>query len=904
VLDLGTLVGKLELDGDKFDASLDALPEKFKGKGLLLAGAAGIAATGISMALAKGIDTGLDMQDAGNKAMAELGLTQAESSRIGKMAGSLYSQAYGESIQDVSGVITDVVSSIDGMRTASDSTVEAMTAKVLNFNSTFEVDTGRVTQLVGQMLKTGLAGDADEAMDLLTASMQRVPKAVREDVLDATDEYGPFFKQLGMSGSEAMQALVEGSKTGMYGIDKTGDALKELTIRSSDMSTTSVASYKAAGLNAQEMADKFLKGGDTAKGALSELVRGLQGIDDPAAQANAAIGLFGTPLEDLGTGKIPQFLDGLANMEGGMGDIAGSADKMGAAINGGARVGWEQLTRTFETTVGVIGQQLAPMLTDLIGWLNKNPEILKLVVFGVLGLAVAFGVLTAAMWAASLTPVALIIAGIVAAVALLAAGVYLLVTHWDEVVSFLQGVGAAVWTWLQGVIQGFVDWWNGIWAGFGGMVEDAWSGVQSFLDGIGAWWSGLWAGFGGMLADGWNAVLAYLAGLPGQILAGLAILGQGILDGLAALPGLLYEGLTTAIALGLAALYVQFVVLPQQIASWLVGAGTWLLQTGIDLLTGLANGITAGAQAVWAFLLALPGRIVSFIIVFGTLLVTWGATLLRGLADGITTGAQAVWAFLLALPGRVVSFVVGFASLLITWGMALLSGLANGITSGASAVWSFMSALPGRLVGYAASLGGLLISRGSAMLNGLASGISAGAGAVWSFMSGLPGRIVSAAGNLAGALIGAGGDLMRGLLSGIRNGLGSILSAISGMAGDIMSKFKSILGIHSPSTVFAGYGMNIGQGLIDGLAGMQGDVDAQVAGLVSIPRSTVRVGFDGTGLGGDDGLGGLGGLRGVTVDARMFIEHAGWTREELEAEQSARLNRNMALAGLNEEEVA
>jgi len=117
-----------------------------------------------------------------------------------------------------------------------------------------------------------------------------------------------------------------------------------------------------------------------------------------------------------------------------------------------------------------------------------------------------------------------------------------------------------------------------------------------------------------------------------------------------------------------------------------------------------------------------------------------------------------------------------------------------------------------------------------------------------------------------------------------------------------MGKFKSMLGIHSPSTVFAGYGMNIGQGLINGLADMQSDVDAQVAGLVSIPDTSVQVGLTAAGMGGD--LGGAGLRLGATVDARMFVDRAGWTREEIEREQSDRINRSMALAGLDEEEVA
>jgi phage-related minor tail protein len=821
------------------------------------------------------------------------------------MAGHLYSQAYGESVGEVGDVITDVISSIQGMRTASDSTVEAMTAKVLNFNSAFEIDTARTTQIVGQLLKSGLVKDADSAMDLLTASMQKVPKAVREDLLDAVDEYSPFFHQLGIDGDQAFSMLVRASAKGMYGIDKTGDAIKEFGIRATDLNDTGAqASLKALGLSGTETADALLKGGDGAHRAMSQVVGALQSVEDPAKRAALAGGLFGTQIEDLNKGQLGTFLNSLVSTQSAMGDVKGATDKMGAAVNGGARVGWEQLTRSFEMALGVIGQQLIPVLTAVVGWLNQNPALLQAVVYGVLALAAAFAVMTAALWLMSLTPVVLTIGAIVLGVAALAAGIIYLVTHWSEVVAWLSGAGAAVWGWLQGVIQGFVDWWNGVWGGFAGMLQDGWAAVVSFLDGIGAWWAGLWAGFGGMLADGWNAVLAYLAGLPGQIIAGLAILGQGILDGLAALPGLLYEGLVTAIALGLAALYVEFVVLPQKIASWLVGAGTWLIQTGLDLMVGFVGGVTAGAEAVWAFLLALPGRIVSFVVGFVSLLVTWGASLLRGLANGITTGAQAVWAFLLALPGRIVSFVVGFVSLLITWGSALLRGLANGITSGAAAVWSFMTSLPGRIVGFVSSFGSLIVSQGSALLRGLASGITSGASAVWSFLSGLPGQIISRAGQLGSTLVGAGGDLMAGLLRGIRNGLGSILGAISGMAGDIMSRFKSILGIASPSRVFKGYGLNIGQGLINGLAEVQDDVDSSVAKLVTIPRSTVDLGLDAASVAGAAAGTPGAGRTGAYVDARMYVDRAGWTREEIEREQSSKVARSMSLAGLDEEEVA
>lgn len=897
-LDLGTLTGYLEMDDSKAESVLSMLPSKITGSGVVMgAAAAGVAAL-VGSSLAEGIGTAMDLQDARAKLTAELGLTGPESKRLGGIAGSLYAQAYGGSIDEVNDAVGDVVSSIDGMRGASNEAVSDMTAKVLNFNSTFGVETARTTQLVGQMLKTGLAGDANEAMDLLTSAMQRVPKAVREDVLDATDEYGPFFAQLGLSGSQAMQALVDGSKQGMYGIDKTGDALKELTIRSSDMSTTSVASYKAAGLNAQEMADKFLKGGSTAKGALGELVRGLQGIDDPAAQANAAIGLFGTPLEDIGTGKIPAFLDSLGNMGDGMEGVKGSSDKMGKAINDTASVGLTQFNRSWDQAVGTLVSGVIPVLTQVMGFLNSNPALLKAVAVAVGILGLAFVVLTVATWAMNTAllanPITWIVIGIVAAVALLIAAVVAIVRNWDSIVGWITGVFGAVWGWLQGVIDGFVGWWNGLWGGFAAGATAAWGGLMSFLDGVGAWWSGLWSGFAGMLTDGWNAVIAFLVALPGQFVAWLASLGAAIVAGLTALPGLLYDGLVNGIAYGLAALYAFFVLLPIQISTWIAGAATWLVQSGIALLQGMAAGIVNGWQVVSAWFVALPGRIVAFVVSFVTLLAVWGLNLLRGLQNGINNGWTAVVSFFSALPGRIVNFVVSFTSLLVSRGLALLRGLASGITTGASAVWSFMSGLPGRIVGYAAAFGSLLVSRGTSLLRGLASGISSGASAVWSFMSGLPGQITSRIAGFGSLLLSAGGDLMRGLLSGIRGGLGSILGAIGGMAGDIMGKFKSILGIASPSKVFRSYGRFIGQGLVLGMMDLQSDIDSQVGGMVGSPTLTVGVGTSGTGTGDGTGLGAAGSVN-VTTTVHGNV---GWDADEVTKRQAAKTSQAMALAGL------
>lgn len=62
-----------------------------------------------------------------------------------------------------------------------------------------------------------------------------------------------------------------------------------------------------------------------------------------------------------------------------------------------------------------------------------------------------------------------------------------------------------------------------------------------------------------------------------------------------------------------------------------------------------------------------------------------------------------------------------------------------------------------------------------------------------------------------------GANLVDGLISGISGAAGRLISTVSGLAGDVAEAFRKKLKIFSPSKVFAGFGMNIGAGLDQGL---------------------------------------------------------------------------------------
>ncbi|MGZ0067865.1 phage tail tape measure protein [Microbacterium arborescens] len=483
---------KVERSKARFDAWGETLEKAAGGAKIALAGIAGVA-TGTSIAYAS-------LEQANADLAASLNLTEPQAQAAGEAAAAAYANGFGSSQEEVYNTTAAIVSSIAGMRDASAEEIQGLVERVSSISTGFEIEAGRISQVVGQMVTTGLAGSAEQGLDLLTAALQRVPLAVREDVVDAVDEYAPFFQAVGLQGEQAMDALVRASEKGMYGIDKTGDAVKEFSIRATDMSTTSKAAFDELGLDQQEYANKLLAGGEQASIAFDSIVTGLQGIQDPAARANASIALFGTPLEDLGVNEIPAFLSGLQDLGGGMSDTAGSAESMSARMGDTMKAGWAGVRREFEATAAEIGEDLAPAISglidwlgDLAGWIGDNSGV-------AVGLGIAVGIISGGIIAASAalkifaaaqaiqtaaqvasnvawlsSPITWIILAIIVAIGLLVAAGVWLVQNWGSVVAWLGDA----WNWLWNTVISPVV--SAIGAAFEWLSANVFAPVGSFI---------------------------------------------------------------------------------------------------------------------------------------------------------------------------------------------------------------------------------------------------------------------------------------------------------------------------------------------------------------------------------------------------------------------------------------
>lgn len=268
-----------------------------------------------------------------SKIASETGATGAELDRLSKITTDV-GMRVPAAFEDIAPAVAAVKSSIGDMAGVTDKQLTDTAAAAMNFGKAFEIDVTRATQVAGQMMKNGLAKDGTQAFDMLTAAAQKVPPALREDILDAVDEYGPSFKQMGLSGEQAMGMLVKASEKGMFGIDKTGDAIKELGIRMTTADAGAKEATESMGLNYEKLAGQMAKGGEDGRKAFDTIVGSLQKIKDPAKQAETAMALFGTPLEDLNAADIPKFLDGMKTSGDAMAGYAGSSERLATSLMG------------------------------------------------------------------------------------------------------------------------------------------------------------------------------------------------------------------------------------------------------------------------------------------------------------------------------------------------------------------------------------------------------------------------------------------------------------------------------------------------------------------------------------------------------------------------------------------
>ena len=426
-----------------------------------------------------------DSQDAFQQFAAATGTATEEMGKYKDMINNVYKDNFGESINDVAEAMATVN---QNMSYLDDSALQRCTEYAYTLSDTFGYDVTESTRAADTLIKN-YGVSAREAFNLITQGAQSGMDYSGE-MIDSINEYSVQFKKLGLDAEDMFSIFANGAQNGAFNLDKVGDAVKEFSIRAIDGSDTTKQGFEALGMDAAKMAEKFGAGGDSAKEAFNEVIKGLAEMDDPVAQSAAGVNLFGTMWEDLG----PQVITSMSTASDAIDKSKESAeelinvkyDTLSGALGG--------LWRTIQVDVlQPIGNQLIPYVTKGINaiqkftdkWNKLGPVTQKTIVkfaavaasvgpvllgFGKVSTGIStvisnFGkvgsAITKLTGASGFSGIAKIMTGPfgIAAAAVVAAAI-LIYKNWDRIAPILQKIGqrfADFWKTVQPQLEPFIN---------------------------------------------------------------------------------------------------------------------------------------------------------------------------------------------------------------------------------------------------------------------------------------------------------------------------------------------------------------------------------------------------------------------------------------------------------------
>lgn len=318
LIDSGFNVDKLAKGFNDIAEGAEKAQEKIEGvkdKADKLSGAGALALGGMSASF-------IEADDNLGKLKASLGLTTEQLQELEVEAREVAKNGF-----DFSEVV-DTFSEIKKVfgETFKGEELKDFSENIMSMNGAFKTDTTEVLKVVNQIMKQfGITGE--ESLDIITSGFQNGLN-VSDDWMDTLWEYSTYFSDLGYTAEDTLNIINEGMKNGVFNTDKLADMVKEGKIRLNEMGDGAKDAVEGIGLNAEAVQKAISGGGAEAKKQMQELTKKILEIEDPAKQAEVAIALFGTQMEDIGVDG----LKALTGIDGGLADVKGSADKVNEAM--------------------------------------------------------------------------------------------------------------------------------------------------------------------------------------------------------------------------------------------------------------------------------------------------------------------------------------------------------------------------------------------------------------------------------------------------------------------------------------------------------------------------------------------------------------------------------------------
>nr|DAS60726.1 MAG TPA: minor tail protein [Caudoviricetes sp.] len=569
------------------------------------------------------------------------------------LAGGLLA-GLGKGLYEVGSVFDDVNDTIRVGTGASGEALEGMVEVAKRIGRSVPVEYSKIGSTVADLnTRLGLSGDT---LEKVASQYLEAGRLLGQDV--NIQKTTAAFSAFGIQGEQvidAMDNLFRVSQATGVGMNELASAAQQAapsmkTLGFSFEDTIAmVGAFDKAGLNSTAVMAALSKGlvtlakkGEDPKQAFSRVTSEIQGFLDKGNEA-AALELAS---KIFGTRGAMQFVEAMKSGTLSAGDMMqsiGSTDDsiLGLAeetmdfaeqwtlLKNRALEALEPLGSQVFTWLGDTTAELIPKFQALADWVSQNTWV-----FNVLGALLTGVVLvglysvTAAIWSATAAMLANPITWIVAAIGLLAAGLYLLITNWEQVVAWLNGVWAECVAWLTNCWSGVGDAWNA----FAAWVGEFWAGIvngfNAFIEYMG---SMKWAeDFSNAAIAGFGLLGEFIGNLPGMILDGLAFLGDLWLKAVEWFGAFVKSGIDAFLG------YVRWLSeLPGKIISAISSLGPQLWQFAVDSTGRFLEGAKGVWDSIVSFVSGVPDGIMRALGDMGNFLLRSGEALVGGFLRGI-----------------------------------------------------------------------------------------------------------------------------------------------------------------------------------------------------------------------------------------------------------------------------
>jgi len=741
---------------------------------------------------------------------------------------------------------------------------------VLSLAKAGQIDVGTAATTTARALNAfGLAGsEASRVADLLSAGANASTASVG-DMAMGLQQVGASAATMKVPLQDTVTALAMFSNAGINGSDA-GTSLKTMFARLVPQTDDAAATMKKLGLDFFDAKGNFVGLQETSR----QLQKSLGSLS--TEQKTAALNtIFGSDASRAAAIFASQGATAFNDMSKAV-NKSGAATDLAAAQNSGFNGALDNLISTLETVGTDLGTKVLPPLTKFIqalsngvkpavDWAINNFPILAAVITSV-GVAIAtfkivafISALQAVGFAATNVGIAfnfLMANPIILVLAALAGTLVFLQLKFDIFgkaialgKTLIDGFNPAVESaknFLAGLASGGLDLARGAVETFNSAIDASKKFITDHKNEI-------------LIAAG---VLATIFG-PTLVMLGVQAIAAGVQIAAGAVMGAAAWVANAAVATG-----AWLANLPRVVASAVstaiantvqaaIAGGAWILQAGRSALAWIAQfaimkgqALLAGATMVAQASLAGYAWIARGIAVAIPWLIAFGSMVVGAIAAGISIAAAGIaaalpWIIAFAPVIAIIAAVAAAAFLIVSnWGVITefmgklwdgVLSVINGFIGWVRGNWPLLLAIITGPIGLAVKF---IIDHWQQIKDGASNMI----GGLVSFFGGLPGRVMGAIGSFGSLLYNSGRDLINGFI----NGAGSLLSNIGNffldkVPGWIKDPFKKALGIHSPSTVFAGYGKNTIQGLANGINGAKGIIKSAMGSVSSAVSSGLSI---------------------------------------------------------------